>query len=326
MAVLGAGSWGTALAILLARNGHEVRLWARDASHVAELAERRCNERMLPGFEFPTDLQPHGNAVRAVEGAVCVVLAVPTHAAGTVLAGLTACTFGGVVSGAKGFDDERRLMHALVAETLGAAMPFAVFSGPTFAAEIAAGFPAAVTLASRDAGFGATVSALFRNDHLRVYPSDDVAGVELAGAVKNVLAIAAGIVDGLGFGANTRAALITRGLAELMRFGEHLGGRRETFMGLAGLGDLVLTCTDDKSRNRRFGLALAAGATSADAALAVGQVVEGVRAARATVALARAARIEMPICEQVLAVIDGQCTPREALTALLTRKPRSGEF
>lgn len=326
--MLGAGSWGTALAILLTRNGHDVRLWARNAGHVAELARSRRNERMLPGFELPAGLVPEHDLARAADDAACVVLGVPTHAAAEVLTALaaTGAVFGGVVSCAKGFDAEGRMMDALVAGTLGAGLPFAVLSGPTFAAEIAARSPAAVTLASRDEAFGATVAALFRNAHLRVYPSDDVTGVEFGGAVKNVLAIAAGIVDGLGFGANTRAALITRGLAELMRLGEHLGGRRETFMGLAGLGDLVLTCTDDKSRNRRFGLALASGSTASEAAATVGQVVEGARAARITVALARREGLEMPICEQVLAVIDGRRSPTDALTALLARKARAEEF
>ena len=327
-AVLGAGSWGTALAIALSRSGHHVRLWARNAEQARTLREQRCNTRMLPGFEFPPGLDVSADLAAAVAGAGIVVLSVPAQAAAEVLAALAPLRMAGsgLVCTAKGFDAEGRLMDTLAARALGVDTRFAVLSGPTFAAELAAGYPAAVTVAAREAAFAAQVAGLFRSEWLRVYTSDDVIGVEVGGAVKNVLAIAAGIVDGLGFGANTRAALITRGLAELMRLGEALGGRRETLMGLAGLGDLVLTCTDDKSRNRRFGLALARGASAAQAAREVGQVVEGAGAAAATVAIAERLGVQMPIAEQVLAVVDGRRTPRAAVHALLERTPREGEF
>ena len=324
--VLGAGSWGSALAILLARNGDHVRLWARDAELLARLAARRENRRFLPGHRFPDTIDFESDIEAAVDAAVMVVLAVPSHALRSLLVAagferrppsLCACA-------SKGFDPRGLgLPHQVFAEVCGEDAAFAVVSGPTFAAEIAAGSPAAVAVAAADPAVAEIVATHFRGAHVRAYATDDVVGVEVGGAVKNVLAIAAGIADGLGFGANTRAALVTRGLAELMRLGEALGGRRETFMGLAGLGDLVLTCTDDKSRNRRFGLALARGATVAEAERSVGQVVEGVGAARATALLAAREGVEMPIAEQVHAVIEGRQSPEEAVRDLLTRAPRA---
>jgi glycerol-3-phosphate dehydrogenase (NAD(P)+) len=219
-----------------------------------------------------------------------------------------------------------RFLHQVTAQLLGENWPAAVISGPSFAREVAAGMPTAVTVASRDVGYARQVAALLHGSNLRAYTSEDVIGVELGGAVKNVLAIAVGVSDGLGFGANARAALITRGLAEMVRLGEVVGGRRETFMGLAGIGDLVLTCTDDQSRNRRFGLAIGRGQTAAEACAAIGQVVEGIVTTREIMRLARRYRVEMPITEQVDQVLDQGRDPRQAVEALLARdlKPETG--
>jgi glycerol-3-phosphate dehydrogenase (NAD(P)+) len=324
IAVLGAGSWGTALAILLARNGHRVALWARDGAQAAAMAEDGRNRRYLPEHPFPDGLGVTAQLDDAAAGARLVLVAVPSHGFHDVCKELA--VHGGHVAGlfwaTKGFDPgSGRLLHDVAADVFSASMPTAVISGPTFANEIAAGLPAAVSCASADAGFAETVAEPFRNDHFRVYTSTDIVGVEIGGAVKNVLAIAAGIADGLGFGANTRAALITRGLREIMRFGIAMGGQADSFMGLAGLGDLVLTCTDDQSRNRRFGLALAGGMSRAAAETSVGQVVEGIGAARDVIRRAREIGVEMPIAEQVNKVLHEGVAPADAVRTLLARPP-----
>ena len=324
IAVLGAGSWGTALAILLARNGHGVALWGRDREQVAAMNGERRNRRYLPEHEFPDGLQVTANPDEVVDGARLALVAVPSHGFRALCARLAADADGltGVFWATKGFDPgSGRLLHEVAAETIAAKMPAAVLSGPTFANEIAQGLPAAVSCASTHAGFAEQIAELFRNQRFRVYTSTDIIGVEIGGAVKNVLAIAAGIADGLGFGANTRAALITRGLREIVRFGTAMGGQPESFMGLAGLGDLVLTCTDDQSRNRRFGLALAGGLSVGAAEKSVGQVVEGIGAAREVMRQARRIGVEMPIAEQVDRVLNGAVAPAEAVHALLARPP-----
>lgn len=322
IAVLGAGSWGTALAILLARNGHETLLWGRDEAALAAVARCRSNEKYLPGQRLPEGLAVEPDLSRAVDAAGACLLAVPSHAfeeVVTALAGMPAVRHG-LLWATKGLDPSSgRLLHEVAAELLPCGVPVGVLSGPTFAGEVARRLPTAVTLAATDVGFAREWAARLANPRFRVYTSDDLAGVQIAGAVKNVLAIAAGIADGLGFGANTRAALIARGLSEMVRLGEVAGGRAATFMGLAGLGDLVLTCTDDQSRNRRFGLALAQGTSPAEAATAVGQVVEGVETSARVLGLARRFGIEMPICEQVRAVVTGSSSAGEAVEALLAR-------
>lgn len=322
IAVLGAGSWGTALAILLARNGHRVILWARDGEQAAAMAREGRNRRYLPDHAFPQGLAVTADLAGAASNARLALLAVPSHGFRDVCAALAARASGirGFFWATKGFDPASgRLLHEVTAELLPGSLPTAVISGPTFANEIAAGLPAAVSCASADAGFAETVAELFRNDRFRVYTSADIVSVQIGGAVKNVFAIAAGIADGLGFGANTRAALITRGLREIMRFGNAMGCTTESFMGLAGLGDLVLTCTDDQSRNRRFGLALARGLSMADSERSVGQVVEGVGAARVVTRRARELRVEMPIAEQVNGVLHEGVAPADAVRALLAR-------
>ena len=259
---------------------------------------------------------------RAVGAAGACLVAVPSHAFAELVAALAAmpASRAGLLWATKGIDPSSgRLLHEVAAELLPPGAPLGVLSGPTFAAEVARRLPTAVTLAATDAGFAREWADRLANPRFRVYTSDDVAGVQIAGAVKNVLAIAAGIADGLGFGANTRAALIARGLSEMVRLGEAAGGRAATFMGLAGLGDLVLTCTDDQSRNRRFGLALARGVPPDDAAAALGQVVEGVETSAQVMELARRFGVEMPICSQIRAVVTGASSAGEAVEALLAR-------
>ena len=290
IAVLGAGSWGTALAILLARNGHRTVLWGRDAAALAAIARSGSNERYLPGQRLPDRLAVEPSLARALETANACLLAVPSHAFGEVVAALSRmpAVRQGLLWATKGLDPASgRLLHEVALERLPSGAPLGVLSGPTFAGEVARRLPTAVTLAATDTGFAREWAGRLADPRFRVYTSDDLAGVQIAGAVKNVLAIAAGIADGLGFGANTRAALIARGLSEMVRLGEAAGGRAQTFMGLAGLGDLVLTCTDDQSRNRRFGLTLAQGMPPAEAIAAVGQVVEGVETSARVLGLAR---------------------------------------
>ena len=320
--VLGAGSWGTALAILLVRNGHGVTLWGRDRAQVAAIDSERRNQRYLPEHELPDGLRITADLDEAAHGARFALVAVPSRGFRTLCASLATRNTGltGIFWATKGFDPgSGRLLHEVAAETVAANIPMAVLSGPTFANEIAQGLPAAVSCASIHAGFAEQVAGLFRNQRFRVYTSTDIVGVEIGGAVKNVLAIAAGIADGLGFGANTRAALITRGLREIVRFGTAMGGQPESFMGLAGLGDLVLTCTDDQSRNRRFGLALAGGLSVDAAEKSVGQVVEGIGAAREVMRQARRIGVEMPIAEQVNRVLNEAVAPADAVRELLAR-------
>ena len=326
--VLGAGSWGTALALSLARNGHATLLWGRDEAELALIARRRINEKYLPGQHFPDALTVEPDFHAAVGAAGAHLIAVPSHAFAQVAAALAAAPAGraGILWASKGFDPSSgRLLHEVAAQLLPVGAPLGVLSGPTFAGEVARGLPAAVTLASTAEGFAREWAVRLANPRLRVYTSNDITGVQIAGAVKNVLAIAAGIADGLGFGANTRAALVARGLSEMARLGEAAGGRAATFMGLAGLGDLVLTCTDDQSRNRRFGLALAGGASPGDAAAALGQVVEGVETSAQVMALARRFGVEMPICEQVRAVLTGASSAVAAVEALLAREAARAE-
>lgn len=320
--ILGAGSWGTALAILLARNGQSPVMWAKDSEHVALMTVARRNPRFLPDAEFPDGLSVTSQLSLALAGAADVVIAVPSHAFRQVLRSARPHLHARarIAWATKGFEPgEGRLLHQVLEDELGPHVPGAVISGPTFAREVAAGLPTAVTVASRNEQFSLDLSNRFHNGRFRVYRSQDVKGVQIGGAVKNVLAIAAGIADGLGFGANTRAALITRGLAELMRLGVALGGQRETFMGLAGLGDLVLTCTDDQSRNRRVGLGLAQGQPLAEVQRALGQVAEGVQTAAEVIRLAQRLEVDMPICEQVYQVIHEGVEPSAAVNTLLSR-------
>lgn len=325
IAVLGAGSWGTALGLLLCRNGHRVRLWGHDPQEISALRRDGENLRYLPGHPLPESLIPTADLEEAVGGATDCLIAVPSHAFRQVVHRLAALLppQQGVAWATKGLDPATGVpLHQVARCELGE-RPLAVVSGPSFAAEVARGLPTAVTVASDRPEFAARIAALLHSASFRAYTSPDLVGVEIGGAAKNVLAIAAGIADGLGFGANARAALITRGLAEIMRIGTALGGRLETFMGLAGLGDLVLTCTDDQSRNRRLGLALGHGQDLETARAAIGQEIEGVITAQSIRQLATRLGVEMPISEQVYRVLYEGVSPLAATQALLEREPKA---
>jgi len=324
VAVLGAGSWGTALALVLARNGHAVRLWGHNPEHVEALTRERENKRFLPGAPFPETLTPTGDLAATLDGVRDLMLVVPSHAFKDLLRQLLPLVAADsrIIWATKGLDaSSGGLLHDSVQNLL-PGHPMALLSGPSFAAEVARELPTAVTIASPDRRFAADMADLFHNRYFRPYTSGDLVGVELGGAVKNVLAVATGIADGLGLGANTRAGLITRGLAELVRLGSAMGAEAHTFMGLSGVGDLILTCTDDQSRNRRFGLALGAGSSIPAALKSIGQTVEGVRTASEVHALARAKGVEMPICEQVHSVVTEGLSPQQALQNLMARARR----
>lgn len=322
--ILGAGSWGTALALLLCRNGCRVRLWDHFQEQVQALDRDGENRRYLPGFPFPPGLQPVADLTDALDGADELLAVVPSHAFASVLRRLAGQVPDGlgIAWATKGFDPATgRLLHQVAAEILGP-QDLAVISGPSFAQEVAKGLPTAITIASPEPEYARRLSGCFHSDRFRAYTSDDLVGVQVGGAAKNVLAIAAGIADGLGFGANARAALITRGLAELIRLGVRLGGKPETFMGLTGLGDLVLTCTDDQSRNRRLGLALARGLSLEAARSEIGQEIEGVVTTRSVATIARDLDVEMPICRQVFGVLYEGLAPEQATRSLLMRTSR----
>ena len=322
IAVLGAGSWGTALAVQLARSGQPVSLWGRNTPELRELGTERANRRYLPGVALPDCVRIDPDLKAVVHAHRDLLVCVPSHAFRATLARISPdlTKDARVAWATKGFErGSGRLPHEVAAEELGQDVPVAVLSGPTFAREVGAGLPTAMTVAASDPDFAKALATRLSHHNFRAYTSSDIIGVEVGGAVKNVLAIAAGISDGLGFGANTRIALITRGLAEMTALGVALGARAVTFMGLSGMGDLVLTCTDDQSRNRRFGLALARGQSAEDAARDIGQVVEGQFAATAVRAVARRLNLEMPICEQVYRVLNENLPPRDAAMALLAR-------
>lgn len=325
MTVIGAGSWGTALAIQLAREGHPTQLWGRDGVQLDAMRRARRNLRYLPDAGFPDALQIAGDLRRALEAARDALIAVPSHAFRATLESIK--PFLGpdtrVAWATKGFEIATGLLpHQIVHEVMGA-RPGAVLSGPTFAKEVGLGLPTAMTVASRDELFAKELARSLTGPNFRAYTQTDIMGVEVGGAVKNVIAIGSGIADGMGFGANTRVALITRGLAEMMRLGVKLGAARETFMGLAGLGDLVLTCTDDQSRNRRFGMALGRGQSLNEAADAIHQVVEGLPAARAVCAVAQRLTVDMPICQEVYRVTHEGKPVQAAVQALMGREMRS---
>jgi len=326
VAVLGSGSWGTALAVHLARTGHRAILWGIETDELTAMARDRTNRRYLPGIELPAGVEIEHDFGRAVAQAEQLLLVVPSHAFREVLQRLKPVLRPGqrVAWATKGFElTTGKLPNDVAREVLGPEVPTAVLSGPTFAKEVGAGLPTAMTVASGDEQYALALARAISGVNFRAYASSDMIGVEVGGATKNVLAIGAGISDGLGFGANTRVALITRGLAEMMRLGIALGADKDTFMGLAGLGDLVLTCTDDQSRNRRMGLALAAGKPRDEAQAAIGQVVEGVLAARAVCDVARRLEVEMPITEQIYDVLYEGKPPRDAVYALMKRAIKS---
>lgn len=324
ISLLGAGAWGTALALALA-DRHAVMLWARNAAALSAMQAARENSRYLPGFRFPDALILTPDLAQATAHARDGLLIIGTSVAGLrpLLGSLKDLQPANIVWLCKGFEQESALLpHQVAREVLGESVPVGALSGPSFAQEVARGLPCALTIGSPAAALREQVVAGVHGANLRVYSTDDLVGVEVGGAVKNVLAIATGIVDGLGLGMNARAALITRGLAEITRLGIALGGRSETFMGLTGVGDLILTCTGDLSRNRQVGLGLAAGQTLDGVIAELGHVAEGVRCVRAVRQLAHQHDIAMPIVEAVARVLFDNETPQDAIRQLLAREAR----
>lgn len=325
--LLGAGSWGTALALLLAKNNCEVLLWGHDQNEIAGLEQYREHRQLLPGYILPEQISLTTDLKAAASFSEIILMAVPSHAFTSTLTNLKAVQQTHNLKIAwvtKGFNShDGRLLHQVVADIFSSETPAAILSGPTFAGEVAQSLPTAITIAANEKDFASQLAELFHSDRFRTYTSSDIIGVEVGGAVKNVLAIAAGIADGLGFGANTRAALITRGLNEIMRLGIKLGGKQETFMGLAGMGDLVLTCTDNQSRNRRFGLALGQGKKTQEIIREIGQEIEGISAAKETYELAKRHGVEMPITEQTYKVLYEDLSPLTAVQNLFARDQKA---
>ena len=322
--VIGAGAWGTALAISLSAN-HRVTLWARDAAQIEAMRAARCNQRYLPDIPLPDNLNLSEDIAAALCGSELVIIAVPTAALRATLQQMVrSCDvlMAGVVWVCKGFEAETSLLpHQVAAQELPPGVSYGVLSGPSFAQEVARGLPTALTLASGDEGFAQRMVQALHHSRLRVYASSDVVGVEVGGAVKNVMAIAAGVCDGMGLGFNARAALITRGLAEIARLGLKLGGRQETLGGLSGVGDFILTCTGDLSRNRQVGLLLAQQHDLPEILRRLGHVAEGVYTAREVHHLAKRLEVEMPICEAVYRVLYEQIPVKEVVMDLLNRAP-----
>ncbi len=321
--VLGAGSWGTALAIQFARGGGPTVLWGRAEDEPEKLARERVNTRYLPGAQFPPSLAIEPDLRKALAAGDDVVLVVPSSALRAVLGEIKPMLGdkARISWASKGFElSTGKLPHEVAREVMGPAVPIAVLSGPTFAKEVGQGLPTAIAVASPHDDYALELAERISSGGFRAYTQSDIVGVEIGGAVKNVLAIATGCSDGLGYGSNSRVFLITRGLAELMRLGVALGAKRETLMGLAGLGDLVLTCTDDQSRNRRFGRALAAGKPVAEAIAEIGQVVEGYHAAKAVHFVAEKHDVEMPICNFVYDVLHRGVPLKDVVASMLARE------
>ena len=322
IAVFGAGAWGTALAMAFSR-GHDVVLWSRESSEIVALRQDGENRRYLPGVPLPANLHFSADLQQAAQADMHLVVTPLAGLRSTARALRMAAPATPLLWACKGLEaGTAKLPHQIVEEELGADAPCGVLTGPSFAAEVAQGLPAAVTIAARDIEFARHWVQALHNNRLRLYANDDLIGAEVGGAVKNVMAIAAGVADGMGFGLNARAALITRGLAEITRLGVALGGRRDTFMGLAGLGDLVLTCTGDLSRNRRVGLLLAEGKTLPDILQALGHVAEGVSTTREVAALSAQLGVDMPITRAVDGVLVGSLSARDAVEQLLARDPK----
>jgi glycerol-3-phosphate dehydrogenase (NAD(P)+) len=322
VAVLGAGSWGTALAAVLARNGAATTLWGRDAEELEAMRATRRNARYLPEMDLPAQLNYEADLATAVRGAKVLLIVTPSHAFAELVARIAGdvAPDAGIAWATKGFDPASgRFLHEIVAEHL-PNLPAAIVTGPSFAREVAQGLPTAVTVHSKNEAFAHKVAQLLHSSHFRAYTGNDVIGAELGGAMKNVLAVATGVADGMQLGLNARAGMITRGLNEMLRLGAAIGARAETLMGLAGLGDLVLTCTGDLSRNRRLGLALGRGTSLKDAVAQIGQVVESIETVDTVMRLADAHGIELPISRGVQRVLHEEITPAEGLRELLARE------
>jgi len=326
VAVLGAGSWGTALAALIARHGHRAVLWGRDAAVIEAIDARHENPHYLPGIELPSTLRASTDLAAIMRDADLVLVVVPSHAFAETLRALAPLrrADAGVAWATKGFEPgSGRFLHEVAGGMLGPGVPLAVVTGPSFAKEVAQGLPTALTVHSDDAAFAQAVADVLHGPAFRAYTGDDMRGAELGGAMKNVLAVATGVADGMQLGLNARAGLITRGLNEMLRLNLAIGGRPETLMGLAGLGDLVLTCTGDLSRNRRLGLALGRGQTLDDAVREIGQVVESIQTADEVMRLAARHGVELPIAENVRDVLHGDLTPAEGLARLMAREQKA---
>lgn len=326
VAVLGAGSWGTALAALIARHAHPTVLWGRDHTTVEAIDGVHRNPRYLPGIALPDALRATTDLAGALRDADLVLVVVPSHAFAETLRALAPLrpAHAGVAWATKGFEPgSGRFLHEVAHEVIGGGVPLAVVTGPSFAKEVAAGLPTALTVHSDDEPFAQAVADALHGPAFRAYTGDDMLGAELGGAMKNVLAVATGVADGMNLGLNARAGLITRGLNEMLRLNIAIGGRPETLMGLAGLGDLVLTCTGDLSRNRRLGLALGRGQTLADAVREIGQVVESVQTADEVMRQADRHGVELPIAGNVRDVLHGTITPAEGLARLLAREQKA---
>lgn len=325
VAVLGAGSWGTALAIVLAKHGQNVKLWTKDAAQAKAMNKHRENTTYLPKHALPDNISVTAALDEAIASAEWVLIAVPSHAFSEVLTKANPFWHDDIplLSATKGLDQSGELLLNIARGILGEKIPLAVLAGPSFAVEVASGLPTAITIASSNHDLAKMLAEALSFQHMRVYTSDDVIAAQLGGAVKNVLAIASGVSDGMGLGANARAALLTRGMAEMIRLGEAMGAKAKTLMGLSGLGDLLLTCTDDKSRNRRFGLALGRGIDQETAQRGIGQVVEGVETAKHVHTLAEHLQVDLPITRQVYRVLRQEITVKEAIQALLSRDLRA---
>lgn len=325
IAVIGAGSWGTALAIQLARSGQHSLLWGRNAADMAQMREQSSNPRFLPGITFPAGLQVTSDLHAAVQQADEVLLAVPSHAFADLLEQIHPDLRAGqgIAWACKGLQPGTgRLLHQAARDIVGTDRPLAVVTGPSFAIEVARGLPTAVTVAGTDESYCRNIAQALHSGSFRAYTSDDIVGAELGGAVKNVLAVATGIADGMGLGSNARAALVTRGMAEMMRLGRALDANQQTLTGLAGLGDLVLTCTGDLSRNRRLGLDLGAGKSLTESVQRIGQVVEGVSTSEEIWRMATRLSVDMPISEQVYGIIHKSWSPANCLRDLLAREQK----
>jgi len=324
-AVLGAGSWGTALSMQLLRSGSRAVLWDWDRAHIEAIGKARCNEQFLPEYPLPDELVVEPDLESAVRMAAEVLIVVPSHAFVGILEQIEPWLKPGqgVSWACKGLEPGTgQFLHEPAQKLFGDERPLAVVTGPSFAREVAANLPTAVTVAGTDPSYCATVARALHGGNFRAYTSDDIIGAELGGSVKNVLAVATGISDGMALGYNARAALVTRGLVEMMRLGRVLGARDQTLTGLTGMGDLVLTCTGDLSRNRRLGLALGAGKTVDEAVAEIGQVVEGVKTAEEVWRLSRRHAVDMPISEQVYGIIHKGWDPYQCVRDLLSREQK----
>jgi glycerol-3-phosphate dehydrogenase (NAD(P)+) len=323
--IIGTGSWGLALAISIARNGYTVKMWGNDQDEITELSTKRCNSRCFPHVYLPDNILIYSDLAAALDNTNNILIVVPSVAFHSVLFSIKNLTKTKIepnnlrISWAtKGLADTNQPLHEIVQELFGA-IPLAIISGPSFAREVVQGLPTALTAAASDPTYAQDLAKLLHSESFRIYTSNDVIGVEICGAVKNVLAIGVGIADGMQLGSNARAALITRGIAELTRLGKALGGKLETFMGLAGIGDLILTCTDNQSRNRSFGLTIGRAGKFAPISASSPETIEGYPNARAVFLLAQNHHVEMPICEQVYRILYENLSPQAAVKILLTR-------